>query len=674
MDGNLKLVADLALILVSAGVFTIISRALKQPLVLGYIIAGILVGPHIGLFPTVTSVDVVERWSEIGVIFMMFGLGLEFSFKKLLKVGSSALIIAGCKFVGLFIVGFAVGLTMGWTTMESMFLGGLLSMSSTAVVLKAYEDMNLKDKPFSATVFGTLVVEDIIAIILMVVFSTVAVSKKFEGGEMLFNLTKLIFFLILWFLVGIYLIPTLLNKSRKWLNDEILLIVSIGLCFGMVSLATSVGFSSALGAFVIGSILAETLEGEHIVKLTGGIKNLFSAVFFVSVGMMVDPRVIIEHWLPVLVITLLVVVGHILFAAGGALLAGRDLETSVKTGFSLSQLGEFGFILAGVGVSLGVMRDFTYPVIVTVSVITTFTTPYMIKLAAPVEGFLRLHLPKKWVEALDQPGDRERQTTDSMAEWKKYLTSFALRIVLYSVLLIALLFGCHAYLAPLMHRLLSSMSASHQDVLIALSVLLLMFPFLLGIVSRKHSEKESAARLVRLNPSNKRILNVLRLLKAAVALIFLLATLAVYLQAYSRWVIPVVLVLGLLVSFLLFRSNRHLRNFISFEDRFVANLNARETKALQEHESFKAMVSELAPEEVAAEGLDRVSVEAFTLGKDSFLTGRTLREVDMRRYGCMLVSTQRGNEFITNPRPDRRFEEGDVVWIAGEKSRMDILK
>ncbi|MCQ2116101.1 MAG: cation:proton antiporter [Bacteroidales bacterium] len=671
---DLKLVADLALILVSAGAFTIISRALKQPLVLGYIIAGILVGPHIGLFPTVTSTDVVERWSEIGVIFMMFGLGLEFSFKKLLKVGASALIIAGCKFIGLFIVGFAVGLAMGWTTMESMFLGGLLSMSSTAVVLKAYEDMGLKNKPFAATVFGTLVVEDIIAIILMVVFSTVAVSKKFEGGEMLFNLTKLVFFLILWFLVGIYLIPTLLKKSRKWLNDEILLIVSIGLCFGMVSLATSVGFSAALGAFVMGSILAETLEGEHIVKLTGGIKNLFSAVFFVSVGMMVDPRVIVAHWLPVLVITLLVIVGHILFAAGGSLLAGKDLETSVKTGFSLSQLGEFGFILAGVGVGLGVMRDFTYPVIVTVSVITTFTTPYMIKLAGPVEAMLRRRMPQKWVAFLDQPGDRGRQSTASMDEWRRYLTSFVLRIVLYSVLLFALLAGCRAYFAPFMHKVLSSLRPAHQDVLIALSVLVLMTPFLLGIVSRQHSEKESAKRLIALDPGNRRILNVLRLLKAAVALIFLLAMLAIYLQSYSKWVIPVVLVAGLLVSYLLFRSNRHLRDFISFEDRFVANLNARETQEREEDESFKAMVSEAAPEEIAAVGLDRVAVEAFTLGKDSFLTGRTLREVDMRKYGCMLVSTQRGDEFITNPKPDRRFKEGDVVWIAGEKSSMDILK
>ncbi len=298
MGSELNLVADLAVILIAAGIFTVISRALKQPPILGYIIAGFLVSPHLGLLPSISSVESVEQWSEIGIIFLLFALGLEFSFKKLLKVGSTALITAGTNCIGMFMVGLMLGSTLGWTTMESLFLGGMMSMSSSSVIIKAFNDMGLKKKPYAPLVFGSLIVQDLIAVVLMVLLSTLAVSNKFSGSEMIWNLAKLAFFIILWFLVGIYVIPTLLKRARKYMNDEILLIISIGLCFGMVSLATAVGFSSALGAFVMGSILAETIEGEHIEHLVSGIKDLFGAIFFVSVGMMIDPAVIGEHWGP----------------------------------------------------------------------------------------------------------------------------------------------------------------------------------------------------------------------------------------------------------------------------------------------------------------------------------------------------------------------------------------
>ncbi|MBQ3916787.1 MAG: cation:proton antiporter, partial [Bacteroidales bacterium] len=336
MSDEMNLVRDLAVILISAGVFTIISKALKQPLVLGYILAGFLIGPHVKFFFNISSAEAVQQWSEIGVIFMMFGLGLEFSFKKLLKVGSGALVTAGAKFIGVFILGFVTGEAMSWTIMESIFLGGLLSMSSTAVVLKSYEDMGLKDRPYAPLVFGTLVVEDLIAILLMVLLSTMAVSNRFAGGEMLFNLGKLVFFLILWFIVGLYLIPMILKKARSYINDEILLIVSIGLCFGMVTFATSIGFSSALGAFVMGSILAETIESEHIQSLVHPIKDLFAAIFFVSVGMMVAPDVILANWGKILIITILVYVTHILFSAVGIIMTGNGLKNGVYTGFSLA--------------------------------------------------------------------------------------------------------------------------------------------------------------------------------------------------------------------------------------------------------------------------------------------------------------------------------------------------
>ncbi len=333
MSEELNLVKDLAVILIAAGFFTIVFKALKQPLILGYIMAGFFVGPHLGLF-SLTSHEAVNQWSEIGIIFLLFALGLEFSFKKLVKVGSAAITMAMVKSVGMFILGVIVAQFMGWTTMEGIFLGGLLSMSSTTIIIKAYDEMGLKKKPYASVIFGSLVVEDLIAVLLMVLLSTMAATGRFEGGAMIKSLVRLVFFLVLWFLVGIYVIPSALKRAKKLLNDETLLVVAVGLCFGMVSIADSVGFSSALGAFVMGSILSETLEGERIEHLLGGIKDLFGAIFFVSVGMMVDPAVIGANWGAVLVLTLVVVIGHLFFSFGGAILAGKGLETATNAGFS----------------------------------------------------------------------------------------------------------------------------------------------------------------------------------------------------------------------------------------------------------------------------------------------------------------------------------------------------
>lgn len=744
MSEELDLVRDLAVILISAGVFTIISKALKQPLVIGYIIAGFLIGPNFHFFFNITSAESINQWSEIGLIFMMFGLGLEFSFKKLLKVGAGALVTAGTKAAGVFILGYVSGQALGWSAMESIFLGGLLSMSSTAVVIKSYDDMGLKNKPFAGLVFGTLVVEDLIAIILMVLLSTMAVSNQFEGKEMVFNLGKLLFFLILWFLIGIYLIPSILKQTRKYLNDEILLLVSAGLCFGMVTLASAVGFSSALGAFVMGSILAETIESEHIEKLIHPIKDLFGAIFFVSVGMMIAPAAILAHWGIILFLVVFVIITHILFVATGAILTGNGLETGVRSGFSLAQLGEFGFILAGLGVSLGVMRDFIYPVIIAVSVITTFTTPYMIKLGAPSYKFLVAKLPAKWIDRLDTPTKKKKSAAESSV-WKKLLTSYIVRIVLYGVVILALFIASNLYLVPFTDKVFASWSETIRGSFNAVATILIMAPFLFGLGVNRGSMTEQI-RVLQKTPSNR-----LPLLGLFIARIFIVTAIVTGVISsfveLAGWSILLILVAA---AALIVVSRIYIKRFTALEGRFLANLNEKETlqrkkapvattinETLSEYD-VRIESLELSPDSALAgktlrqadlrknsganvvkiqrgshsfviPGVDTIlfpgdhiiavgtaaQIEALKgflkgsevnggeekdfnvvktdLGEDSYLTGKNLGSLDMRSLHCMIVSVIRGDEVITNPRPDFVFSSGDTVWIAGETDSLDWL-
>ena len=663
MSEELNLVRDLAIILVSAGAFTIISKALKQPLILGYIIAGFLVGPHISWFPGITSEETVHQWSEIGIIFLMFGLGLEFSFKKLLKVGSSALVTAGSKFLGVFVIGFVAGQAMGWTAMESIFLGGLLSMSSTMVVLKSYDDMGLKGKPWAGMVFGTLVVEDLIAILLMVLLSTMAVSNRFAGGEMLFNLLKLAFFLILWFLVGIYLIPTVLKRARRFLSDEILLIVSIGLCFGMVALAEAVGFSSALGAFVMGSILAETTESEHIEHLVSPIKDLFGAIFFVSVGMMVAPAVIGEHWLTILIITLIVMLTHILFAGAGILMTGGGLQNAVNTGFSLAQLGEFGFIIAGVGVNLGVMRGFIYPVIIAVSVLTTFTTPYMIKLAGPAYGGLLKILPDKWIARIDAPEQKSRTSAAEQNEWKKLLKSYFLRIVLYGVVLLAIMIGSKQFLEPLAGRLFPAWSPFLHNLLVVVVTLLVMAPFLYGLAISSGSINASASKLLAEKPSNKWPIAGLVLTRTFIAISMIISVIASHFHL-AGWAI-VLLIIGGVVFILSARRTMH--RYSALEQRFLSNLNEKEEAERRRRPVTTSVQNKMA-------GYD-VHLELLEVAPDSIFAGKALREIPFRaETGANLIKIQRGSQSITIPSGDVCIYPHDRLLAVGTTDQIARLR
>lgn len=749
MSEEANLVKDLALILISAGVFTIISKALKQPLILGYIVAGFLVGPHMGLFPTVTSTVQVKEWSDIGIIFLLFALGLEFSFKKLIKVGSSALITAMTQCLGMFILGFLVGEAIGWSNMESIFLGGMLSMSSTTIIIKAYDDLGYKDRPFAPLVFGALVFEDLIAVVLMVLLSTMAVSNKFAGGEMLIGLAKLVFFLILWFLVGIYMIPTILKKAHKYLNDEILLLVSLGLCFVMVSLASLAGFSEALGAFVMGSILAETLESEHIMDLTKGIKDLFGAIFFVSVGMMVDPHVIAEHWGTILVLTITVMAGILFFSTSGAILAGQGLDNAVHAGFSLAQLGEFSFIIAGLGVSLGVMRDFIYPVIITVSVITTFTTPYMIKAGTPAYQYLIRKLPAQFVNKVNSFSSQDRKNTAAAQnEWKRLIRQLAVRVLLYSVILIAIDLGSHLFLDKYIISRLDSLTPFVRNLISVLITIAVMSPFLVGIAISGDDINRSSIKLIKARQANVWPVISLALLRILIAMGFVVSVIASHFHL-AFWTILLIIVSGVAFFFI---GRRSISKFTSVEDRFMANLNEKEQrqrrmtpvtssvsdkmsrynvktdmitisadslyagKMLKDlpfrHKSgvnivkiirgsrsimipkgeemvfpYDKLIAVGTKEQLAEfrkdmtesvyvpdeKDTDTLAPRAFqldsiTLKEDSWLTGKTLRETDMRSYGCMVISVVSDGQVTTNPKPDYRFKEGDIVWLAGEKS------
>ena len=572
MSENLRLVADLALILTSAGVVTVIFKLLKQPLVLGYLVAGFLVGPHLHIFPTVTDVSDVEVWSEIGIIFMMFSVGLEFSFKKLMSVGSKAFLTAFIGIIGMIGVGALLGFVMGWGVMESIFLGGMLSMSSTAIIVKAFDDMNLKDKPFASLTTVVLIIQDIVAVVMMVLISTVAASKNNGAGrEMLMSIVKLVFFLILWFVVGIYLIPTLLRKFKKYINNENLLIISIGLCFAMVIIANQVGFSSALGAFVIGSILAETDESDRIEHLTESIKNLFCAIFFVSVGMMIDPQVLLQYWKLILSLVIITLVVKAFVCSAAAVVAGSNLEDSVKSGFTLSQIGEFAFIIASVAVAQHVMPSYIYPVIIASSVITTFTTPYWIKLATPVYNGLEKRMSPKTKSALDEYA-LFGSSNEGKKNWSSIIKSTITNVLVFSVLSFATLAVMFEFVIPFVKKLpyVEMIPQWGFNTMAAVGCLVAVSPFLFGIVRNSPKVHELYRNLVKENRANMLAVIVWTLIRFVIVFYFVFSILVKFFK-FTKWVIVLIAVA---VIFLLVLSRHNLNRFTKLERNFKTNLNS----------------------------------------------------------------------------------------------------
>lgn len=748
------LIRDLALILMAGAITTLIFKKIRQPLVLGYIIAGFLVGPYFHLLPTVADHANIEIWAEIGVIFLLFSLGLEFSFKKLVRVGGAASITAFVEIAFITVAGYFAGKWMGWSAMDSLFLGGMLASSSTTIIIRAFDELGVKTKQYARIVFGVLVVEDIVVILLMVLLSTIAVTKQFEGMEIVFTVVKLLFFLAIWFIAGIFILPTLLKKARTLLDEETLLILSIGLCLAMVVLATMVGFSAELGAFIMGSIIAETTSAEKVEHLTKPVKDLFGAVFFVSVGMMIDPHAIMQYGWPVIIVTLLTLFGKLFSTTLGALISGQPLKQSVQVGMSMAQIGEFAFIVATLGLSLGVISDFLFPVAVGASAITTFTTPYLIKFSEPLYLFLERILPQRWITRLNSYS-AGTQSIRAETDWKVVLRSYRNIVMINGILLLIVIWLTVNFGVPYLG---ASIEGESTKNIVALVVSLLIgLPFLWALMARKpdNSAYKELWLQRQYNKGPLFLLEVGRVL-LGVVLIGVWTFLIIPTQIAILIVIPV-------VAIILFLFKQRMNKFyIKLEARFLTNLNAREAEAansliarvakknsdfqtrlapwdahivqmevppsavyigrplkdLQWREqhgvnvvyikrgdalihvpdrsqfllpfdqvgivatdtqitNFRPVFDQATPNSQASDDVDinEIVFEQIIADEHTRLKGKSIRDSGLReRTNGLIIGIERDNNRILNPDSTTVFEWGDIIWLVGERAKIQALK
>ena len=651
------LIADLALILICAGIMTLLFKKLKQPLVLGYVVAGFLASPHMPFTPSVMDSANIKTWADIGVIFLLFALGLEFSFKKIVKVGGSAIIAACTIIFCMILVGVFVGWTFGWNRMDCIYLGGMLAMSSTTIIYKAFDDMGLRQQRFAGLVLSILILEDILAIVLMVMLSTMAVSQNFEGGEMVYSILKLLFFLILWFVVGIYGIPLFLKRVRKLMSDETLLIVSLALCFGMVYLAALVGFSPAFGAFIMGSILSETIESEHIGKLVSPVKDLFGAIFFVSVGMMVDPAMIVEYKYQILVIVLAVLLGQTIFGTTGVLLSGQPLKTAMQCGFSLTQIGEFAFIIASLGVSLKVTSHFLYPIVVAVSVITTFLTPYMIRLAVPAYNVIDKYMPSRWRRLLDRYSSGASVANHSN-NWKKLVIAIIRIVLIYAVLSIAVTALFLHFIVPLATDMLGDFWGR---ILGAVLTITAIAPFLRAMIMKKNRSEEFKSLWSDSRFNHAPLISII-LLRIVIAIGFIVFIIENLFRASAALMvgIAIIVVCAMILSRFLKKQS------IVLERTFVRNLHYKEIQ--QEY------LGEKQPE-YAGRLLDRdLHLSDFLIPAESAWAGKTLRELDLgKKYDVHVASIIRGKHRLNIPDGNTCIFPNDLIQVIGTDEQLSLF-
>ncbi len=647
-----SLISDLALILILGSVATVLFKKLKQPVVLGYIVAGFIASPQFAFFPSVVNEANIEFWAQIGIVVLLFSLGLDFSFKKLLNVGGSAAVTALIIVTGMIGLGFVVGRLMHFSTINSMFLGGMLSMSSTTIIIKALGDLNMRQRRFVPLVLAVLIVEDLFAVVLMVILSSLA-QENVAGSELAGSVLKLSFFLIMWFTVGILLIPTLFKRYHKLISDEVMLVISMALCFFMAVFSVKSGFSLALGAFVMGSILAGTVEAERIERLVTPVKDLFGAVFFISVGMMVEPNVIWENAGTIALLSTVVVVGMITFGTFGMLVMGQPLKIAMESGFCLTQIGEFSFIIASTGMTLGVLADNIYPIIVAVSVITTFFTPFFIKSAVPCYNFVSKHMPKQWRHLLNgySKSAAESESSETKRMWKTVVKRYLLRTVLYSVLIIALIVASHTLIVPFTCQWIGNEWGRFLGVVVTL---IIMAPMLVAIIvpSIKSAERQHLVEV------NGRITYVPVILMTVVgvllSMIFVTRELYGFYQGTTSVMAGVVLTLACTVLL----SPKFRRRMSDVEHKFIDNVNEREN-----HRTGHAnnLVSDL-------------HLAYMKVGYGCPFVGETLKRADLRRkYGVNVVNIQRNSVLHPVPTSDMRIFPGDVIGVIGTEEQIQNL-
>lgn len=647
-----ELITDLAIILLTGGIVTLIFRKLNQPLVLGYILAGFLIGPYMPFFFSVTDSVSIKTWSEIGVIILMFGLGLEFNLHKLISVGGTGVITALTEVAGMLLAGYAVGQALGWSNMDSLFLGGMLSMSSTTIIIKAFDDLKVRKERFAQLVFGTLVIEDIAGIFMMIILSTISVGQSVSGAELSVKLLMLVLYLALWLLAGIYLLPTALKKASGLMSDETLLIVSLGLCFGMVLLADSLGFSSALGAFMAGSLLAGTVHAERVEHLTQGVKDLFGAVFFISVGMMLEPAMLMEHWMPIVVLTLVTLVGKLALSTLGVLLSGQSLSTAVKCGSSLAQIGEFAFIIASLGLSLGVIAEYIYPIIIAVSVITTLTTPFCIKFSDTLYSSINKLLPEKLSRKLERYTDDERSDAQQDSEWAAYLSRYIKGLVLYAVIMLGIDIIGRSFLLPVLDRLLPAEMPA--KLLCLASIYFGMALFVRPMLDLRAPQYMSLWLKGSLYRLPLMALTAIRIL--LIVLLFFIP-LNQLLGLSGLWILPIIA----LAVFVISRSGWLASAYLKVEARFLANLNERR-------------LSRFADSGQAQQWLDQQLFVDFFLCPES-AAGHSLKELAWgQRFGVNVIKLVRGKKQINIPAADTVTVRGEKLYLLGEKENLRLLR
>ena len=650
------LINDLALILIVASTVTLLFKKLKQPLVLGYIMAGFIVSPHMPYTMSVMDTVDIKTWADIGVMFLLFSLGLDFSFKKIIKMGITPVITTLTIIFAMMTLGIVVGHAFDWKRMDCIFLGGMLAMSSTTIIYKAFTDMGLRQQKFAQPVMSVLILEDILAIVMMVMLSAIASGNNPDGGEMIGSVVKIGFFLVLWFVVGIFAVPWFLRSTRKLVNNETLLIVSLGLCCLMAVVSTKVGFSSAFGAFVMGSILAETIEAAKIEKLVAPVKDLFGAVFFVSVGMLVDPKIIVEYAIPIGVLVLTILIGQSIFGTFGFLIGGQSLKSAMRCGFSMAQIGEFSFIIASLGLSLHVTGEFLYPVVVAVSVITTFLTPYMIRLSVPSYNVLERHLPKTWVRALNNI-TLSHPSSAPKSNWHSLIAQMARITLIYSILSVATIALMFTFFLPFIRRMMPGMHWWANGICGVLTVMFIA-PFLRAIVMKKNHSEEFRA-LWNDSRSNRMPLLVTILVRLIIASAFVF-----YICNFlTRFTNALMMTIAVAVVGIMILSRGLKKQSIKMERMFVQNLRSRDIE--QQVLGLKKPLYE-------GHLLDRdIHISEIEIPENSTWAGLCLADLRLsNRFGIHVSSILRGHRRINIPGGDDIVFPGDKLQVIGSDSQL----